>query len=157
MVTMASGWSGDPETLQRSSPTVLRLPVKSSNANQGVLLALDGLCLERPALPDTLHLCRSNGNRLDILLLNAPRPATLMLGKLLRQLEKEGIDYRLSSGEGALADELPLYLHRFKYISFVLLNCLNNWDTRLHATLDALRQDGYKVMTRLTHDDTVPL
>ncbi len=154
---MASGWSGNPATMERCGQTVLRVPVKSSNANQGILLALDGLCLERPALPHALQLCRSNGNRLDILLLNAPKPATLMLGKLLQQLEKEGIDYRLSSSEGELADELPLYLHRFKYISYVLLNCLDKWDTRLHATLNALSLDGYKVLTRLAHDDAAPL
>lgn len=153
---MASAWPGDPENLERSGQTVLRIPVKSSNANQGILLALDGLCLERPALPHVLELCRNNGNRLDILLLNAPKPATLMLGKLLLQLEKEGIDYRLSSSEGALADELPLYLHRFKYVSFVLLNCLDKWDIRLHATLNALSLDGYKVLTRLAHDNTAP-
>ena len=157
MTTMASGWSGNPETMERSGQTVLRVPVNSSNASQGILLALDGHCLERPALPHALNLCRSNGNRLDILLLNAPRPATLMLGKLLQQLEKEGIDYRLSSGEGALADELPVYLHRFKYISFVVLNCLDKWDTRLHATMHALSRDGYKVLTRLAHNDTSPL
>ena len=156
-VTMASAWSGNPKAMERSGPSVLRVPVNSSNANQGILLALDGLCLERPALPHALHLCRSNGNRLDILLLNAPRPATLMLGKLLQQLEREGIDYRLSSGEGVLADELPLYLRRFKYISFVVLNCLDKWDARLHATLHTLSRDGYKVLTRLAHDNTAPL
>lgn len=143
--------------MQRCGQTVLRVPVNSSTANQGILLALDGLCLEQPALPHVLHLCRSNGNRLDILLLNAPKPVTLMLGKLLLQLEKEGIDYRLSSGDGALADELPVYLHRFKYISFVLLNCLDKWDTRLHATLHTLSRDGYKVLTRLAHHNTAPL
>lgn len=154
---MASAWPGNPGTMERGGQTVLRVPLKSINTNKGVLLALDGLCLEQPALPDVLKLCRSNGNRLDILLLNAPKPVTLMLGKLLLQLEKEGIDYRLSSGEGALADELPLYLHRFKYISFVLLNCLDKWDTRLHATLTALSQDGYKVLTRLAHDNAALL
>ncbi len=80
-----------------------------------------------------------------------------MLGKLLQQLEREGIDYRLSSGEGALADELPLYLRRFKYISYVVLNCLDKWDARLHATLHTLSRDGYKVLTRLAHDNTAPL
>jgi hypothetical protein len=157
MATTASAWTGNPETMQRCSQTVLRLPVKSSNANLGILLALDGLCLEPPALPDTLQLCRSHGNRLDILLLNAPKPATLILGKLLRQLEKEGIDYRLSGGEGALADELPVYLHRFKYISFVVLNCLDKWDARLHTTLHALSLEGYKVLTKLAPDHTAPL
>lgn len=152
---MASGWSGNLETTERTGHTILRVPVKTSNASRGILLALDGHCLVQPALPDVIQLCRTNGNHLDILLLNAPKPVTLMLGKLLRQLEKEGIDYRLSSGEGVLADELPVYLRRFKHISLVLLNCLDKWDTRLHATLDTLIVDGYKVLTRRTHADTV--
>lgn len=143
--------------MQRGGHTALRVPMNSINANQGILLAMDGLCMEKPALPYILQLCRSNGNRLDILLLNPPKPATLMLGKLLLQLEKEGIDYRLSSGEGALADELPVYLHRFKYISLVVLNCLEKWDAKLHATMHTLSQDGYKVLTQLAFDNTAPL
>jgi hypothetical protein len=142
--------------MKRCSHTVLRVPANSSNANRGILLALDGLCLEQPALPDVLKLCRSNGSRLDILLLNSPKPVTLMLGKLLQQLEREGIDYRLSSGEGTLADAVPAYLHRFKYISWVLINCFDKWDTRLHAMLDTLNLDGYKVLTRLASDRTAP-
>jgi hypothetical protein len=153
MATMASAWSGKPEALERCSQTVLRIPVKASNANHGILLALDGLCLVRPALPHALELCRNNGNRLDILLLNAPKPATLMLGKFLQQLEKEGIDYRLSSGEGNLADELLFYLHRVKYISCVLLDCLDKWEAILHPTLDALRREGYKVLTLLNREN----
>jgi hypothetical protein len=50
--TMASGWSGNPETTERTGHTILRVPVKTSNVNRGILLALDGLCLVQPALPD---------------------------------------------------------------------------------------------------------
>lgn len=126
--------------------TLLRTPLKIMVASAGMLLALDGLCLERPAFPRALQLCRRVGNRLDILLLNPPKPATLMLGKFLQTLEEERIDYRLTTGEGELADELPHYLHRFKDISIILLGCDDGEGKRLHPTLEALRLEGYKVM-----------
>jgi hypothetical protein len=121
----------------------------------GMLLALDGRCLDRQALPLALQLCKRYGKRLDILLVNPPKPATLMLGQFLQKLEIEGIDYRLSSGEGDLADELPLYLHRFQAISFILLDCLDKWEAMLHPTLDGLRREGYKVLTLLDREHDV--
>jgi len=122
-------------------------------ANNGILLALDGHCLERQAIPRALHFCRQTGKRLDILLVNPPKPATLILGKLLQQLEKEGIDYRLTSGEGNLAEEIPLYLHRFQSITFVLLDCLDKWEAILHPMLDTLRRDGFRVLTLLDREN----
>lgn len=157
---MAFGWFGDlgskpvqTRPREQGRQTVLHLPVNTIIASNGILLALDGFCLEPQAIPHALQLCRQTGKRLDILLVNPPKPATLMLGKLLQQLEKEGIDYRLTSGEGELADEIPLYLHRFKHISFVLLACLNKGETRLHSTLHALHRDGYKVLTLLDREN----
>jgi len=148
------GWFGNRRShptqtrpLLRGLQTQMQQPVKSAVASNGILLALDGHCLERQAIPYTLQYCRRNGKRLDILLVNPPKPATLMLGKLLKQLEQEGIDYRLTSGEGNLADELLLYLHRFKYISCVLLDCLDKWEAMLHPTLAALHLEGYRVLT----------
>jgi hypothetical protein len=125
----------------------MRLPVKSADTSNGILLALDGYCLERQAVPYALQYCRRNGKCLDILLVNPPKQATMMLGELLQQLEREGIDYRQTSGEGNLADELLLYLHRFKYISCVLLDCLDKWEAMLHPTLVALHQKGYRILT----------
>ena len=109
-----------------------------------MLLALDGRCLDRPALPAALKLCR--GKRLDILLVNPPRPATWMLGRFLQQLEEENVDYRLTSMEGELADELPKYVHRFRSIAIILLDCLGKWGSKRHPTLSALRQEGYQLM-----------
>jgi hypothetical protein len=80
--------------------TMLHGPGIAFGFKDGILLALDGLHLERPALPLALELCKRAGKRLDILLLNPPQPSTLMLGKFLLNLESEGIDYRLSTGEG---------------------------------------------------------
>ncbi len=131
----------------RGRQTILRLPVKPTPPGNGILLALDGHCLERQAIPRALQFYRQAGKRLDILLVNPPKPATLMLGKLLQQLEREGIDYRLTSSEGSMADELLRYLHRFQYISFILLHCLDKWETIQHPILDVLRLDGYKVLT----------
>lgn len=127
--------------------TVLHTPIKMKAASHGMLLALDGFCLTRPAFPLVLQLCARAGNRLDILLVNPPKPATLMLGKFLQTLEESGIDYRLTTGEGDLADEIPLYLHRFKDISVVLLDCVDKWGKRLHPTLNVLHREGYKVIT----------
>jgi len=140
-------------SLERGRQTVLRLPVKMVVANNGILLALDGHCLERQAIPRALQFCRQTGKRLDILLVNPPKPATLILGKLLQQLEKEGIDYRLTSGEGNLAEEIPLYLHRFQSITFVLLDCLDKWEAILHPMLDTLRRDGFRVLTLLDREN----
>lgn len=139
----------------RGRQTVLHLPVKTIPPSNGILLALDGHCLERQAIPRALQFCRQTGKRLDILLVNPPKPVTLMLGKLLQQLEREGIDYRLTSGEGSLADELLLYVHRFQHISFILLDCLDKWEAMQQPTLDTLRQEGYTVLTLLDRENEV--
>jgi hypothetical protein len=141
--------------MQRGQPSTTQNPLKSPFSSNGMLLALDGRCLDRLALPRALQLCKRSGRRLDILLVNPPKPATWMLGQFLQKLEIDGIDYRLTSGEGNLADELPLYVHRFQYISFVLLDCLDKWEAMLHPTLDALRREGYKVLTLLDRENDV--
>lgn len=129
-----------------------RSPAKPAVPANGILLALDGRCLERPALPLALQLCRQRGKRLDILLLNPPRPATWMLGQFLQRLEEENVDYRLTSMEGELADELPRYVHRFRSISVILLDCLGKWGSKRHPTLSALSQEGYQVRVLLDRE-----
>jgi len=141
----------------RGQPNTTWVPMKTTFPSNGMLLALDGRCLNRQALPLALQLCKRSGKRMDILLVNPPKPATLMLGKFLQDLEKEGIDYRLSSGEGDLADELSVYVHRFQHISFILLDYLEKWETRLNSTLNALRQEGYKVLTLLDREAVTPV
>ena len=113
--------------------------------------------MDRLALPLALQICRRHGSRLDILLLNSPKPATFVLGQFLQQLEAAGIDYRLSSGEGNLANELPLYLRRFRYISSVVLDCLDKWETSHKPMLGALRQEGYQVLTLLDRQNNILL
>jgi hypothetical protein len=132
-----------PQLHDRLRHTLLRNPADTSDSQSGILLALDGHRLERPALPLALEYCKRAGKRLDILLLNPPKPATLMLGKFLQNLETAGIDYRLSSGEGELADQIPLYLRRYRSIQCVLLDKL---DAKLELALAALRQNEYSIL-----------
>lgn len=138
--------------MQQRRPATIRNPAKWTFPTNGLLLALDGRCLDRLALPIAVRLCQRYGKRLDILLVNPPKPATLMLGKFLLELEEEGVEYRLTSTEGTLAEELPLYVHHFDNISIVLLDCLDKWEARLHSTLEALRQEGYRVLTLLDRE-----
>lgn len=133
-------------------PIAARARKQTTFPDNGMLLALDGRCLDRLALPHTLQLCKCYGRRLDILLVNPPKPATLILGQRLQALEREGIDYRLSSGEGDLAVELPVYLHRFPTLSCVILDCLDKWETKLHPTLNDLRREGYRILTLLDRE-----
>ena len=70
------------------------------------------------------------------------------------ELERHGIDYRLTSTERELHEELVHYVHRFRYVSMILLDCLAHWDNRRHATLDSLRSEGYRVISLLDHRET---
>jgi len=128
---------------------ILRNPVNPPEPPKGILLALDGPRLQHLALPLALEICQSTSRRLDILLLNPPKPSTLMLSKFLLNLETAGVDYRLSSGEGDLADQLPLYLRRFNYIKCVLLDQLDKLDVKLNLALAALRQKEYRILALL--------
>lgn len=118
---------------------------------QGMLLALDGRCVERLALPVAVQMCRGSSQRLDILITNPPKAATSLLGGFLMELERHGIDYRLTSTERELHEELVHYVHRFRYVSLILLDCLEHWGDRHLATLDSLRSEGYRVITLLEH------
>lgn len=97
MATLTMQSEAMPHGYLASSPANPVLPLKSALTGKGALLALDGRCMNRQALPMALQLSKQYGHRLDILLLNPPKPAPQMLGPLLQQLEAAGIDYRLIS------------------------------------------------------------
>ncbi len=118
---------------------------------QGMLLALDGRCVERLALPLAVQVCNGSSHRLDILIANPPKAATTLLGSFLMELERHGIDYRLTSTESDLGEELIHYVHRFQYVSVILLDCLAHWDGEYSPTLDSLRSEGYRVISLLDH------
>ncbi len=118
---------------------------------RGMLLALDGRCLERLALPFAVQLSRGSAHRLEILIANPPKAATSLLGGFLMELERQGVDYRLTSTEKPLYDELVHYVHRFRHVSVILLDCLEHWDEAHNATLDSLRAEGYRVISLIDH------
>jgi hypothetical protein len=100
---------------------------KSPGANKKyrALLAVDGRQLTPEFQFAALKRCVQFSNRLDILLLNPPKPPTLLLGSLLLRLEHSGIDYRMTSGEGDLGAEVLRYLQRFQRIELVIVDSLS--------------------------------
>jgi hypothetical protein len=125
------------------------VPDRSREA--GMLLALDGRCLERLALPAAMQICSSSAGRLDILVAHPPKPALSLLAGFLMDLERRGLDYRLTSTEGELDEELVPYVRRLRHVSVILLDCLQHWDGEHDPTLDALRAEGYRVISLLDH------
>ncbi len=121
------------------------------SGGRGVLLALDGRCLERLALPLAVEFCRGESRRLDILISHPPRPTFSLLGSFLMELERQGIDYRLTSSEKDLREELAHYLCRFRHVSVILVDCLENWDEDHIGALEVLRAKGYRVVSLAQH------
>lgn len=138
--------SANPAPRLADGPSSSNLPAADGH---GMLLALDGRCVERLALPVAVELCRGTSERLDILITNPPKAATFLLGGFLMELERHGIDYRLTSSERELHEELVHYVHRFRHVALILLDCLEHWDDQHHATLDSLRSEGYRVISLL--------
>lgn len=126
-------------------------PRHSPTEGLGMLLALDGRCVEHLALPVAVQLCHGSSHRLDILIANPPKAATSLLGSFLMELERHGVDYRLTSTERVLHEELVHYVHRFRYVSVILLDCIEHWDEDSDPTLATLRREGYRVISLLDH------
>jgi hypothetical protein len=116
-----------------------------------MLLALDGRCLERLALPVALQFCEGYTQRLDILIACAPKPAMSLLAGFLIELERRGLDYRLTTTDRELSDELAGYVRRARYVSVILLDCLEHWERERNPVLDSLRGEGYRVVSLLDH------
>ncbi len=127
------------------------LPDKGPGQKPGhaTLLALDGRCIETLALPTVVQLFHCTPPRLDILVTNSPKAATTLLGGLLMDLERHGIDYRLTSTEGSLTQEMLHYVRRVPCISVILVDCLETCEDE--SILDALRREGYRITCVLNH------
>jgi hypothetical protein len=97
---------------------------EASRAHQKkrVLLVLDGQRLTVELQMAALKLCVQWAHRLDILLVNSPKPATFLLGGLLLRLEHSGIDYRLISAEGELGNEATRHLQRNRGIELIVVD-----------------------------------
>lgn len=109
-----------------------------------VLLALDGRCLTPSLLARALAHCVPLTDRLDILLVNSPKAPTSLLAGLLLRLEHSGIDYRLTSSEGDLGEQVLHYLNRFLGISLVLVDRLNPLELSIGVAMARLRAHGYR-------------
>lgn len=109
-----------------------------------VLLALDGQELNRDLLDRALECCVKLTERLDVLLVRPPKAPTFLLGGLLMRLERHGVDYRLTSAEGTLGDEVLGYLRRFQGIRTVVLD---RHDKLPIQTLAQLLAGDYRLIT----------
>jgi len=109
-----------------------------------VLLALDGGHLNPMLLTAALARCVPLTDRLDILLVNPPKPPLSLLAGLLLRLEHSGIDYRLVSGEGDLGEQILLYLNRFTGITLVLVDRLTPLERSIGIAMTRLRAHGHR-------------
>jgi len=127
------------------------LPDKGPGQKPGhaTLLALNGHCIETLALPTVVQLFHCTPPRLDILVTNSPKAATTLLGSLLMELERHGIDYRLTSTEGNLTQEMLHYVRRVQCSSVILVDCLETCEDE--PILYSLRREGYRITRVLNH------
>jgi hypothetical protein len=105
-----------------SSPSTPRHSAKLPYPKFRVLLALDANRLSAEALLTSVPGIHRLTDRVDILVVNPDRPPTALLGGLLARLERWGVDYRLTSAEGVLEEEVAQYLRRFPGISTVVVD-----------------------------------
>jgi hypothetical protein len=109
-----------------------------------VLLALDGGQLSQPLLSAALARCVPLTDRLDILLVNSPKAPTSLLSGLLLRLEHSGIDYRLTSSDGELGEQVLQYLKRFMGITLVLVDNLHLLESTIGSAMSRMRAQGYR-------------
>ncbi len=118
-----------------------------NTARQRSLIALDGSKLNPTLLNAALEQCAKLASRVDILLINSSKAPTYVLHKLLIGLERQGIDYRLTSGNGTLGDELTSHLRRFLGISLIMVTTLPALGVDWRAKASNLREQGYRLTT----------
>ena len=137
--------------LSASTPTKIRAePVPSRPQVQGVqarmrsLLALDGNNLTPEVLSAAVIHCRRLADRVDILLVNSPKAPTSLLHRLLVGLEQAGIDYRLTSVNGELGEQITHYLRRSTPIPLIMVAALPSLGRSWNVTVADLRYRGYR-------------
>jgi hypothetical protein len=136
-------------TLAMQAPALLPtagLKTRIPRHKDRVLLALDGGRLAPGVSTAALAACVRLADRLDILLVNPPKAATSLLCGLLLRLEHSGIDYRLASVEGELADEVLSYLNRYHGIATVLVDTLAPLERMPGAAMAQLRAKGIRFL-----------
>ena len=129
----------------RAKPIRLPRPLAQGvQAKIRSLLALDGGNLTPEVLSAAMNHCRRLADRVDILLVNAPKEPTSLLHRLLVGLEQAGIDYRLTATRGELGDEITRYLRRSVQIPLIMVAALPSLGTAWNVTVADLRYRGYR-------------
>jgi hypothetical protein len=119
---------------------------RPSSQKQRVLLALDGESITPDVLNSALKHCVQSTYQLDILLVNPPTAPTRLLCGLLLRLEHSGIDYRLTSTEGDLCQEVLRYLKRFLGITLVLVDRLIPLVPTLSVGMAPPQANSYRIV-----------
>lgn len=135
-----------------ATPDANRLPmslrkVQTVHPKPRVLLALDGNSITQMLLETALRCCVQLTDRLDILLVNPPATPIARLNGLLIRLEHSGIDYRLASTDGVMADEVNSYLRRFLGITIVVIDNLSSLTVNQSQPLRQLQDGGHQIIS----------
>ena len=120
-----------------------------------VLLALDCGGITPKGLSTALKHFLQFTDRLDILLVNPPAAPTSLLCGLLLNLEEYCIDYRLTSTEGDLGEQVLLYLKRFLSISMVLVDRLSPLERTISVAMKRMCSEGYRFVP-IAFDESKP-
>lgn len=117
------------------------------------LLALDAGALTPKVISAAEAKCLNGADRLDILLVNAPRAPEALLHRLLISLEEKGVEYRLTAAEGELGDLVPQYLRRHKGVNQIMVANLPTLGQGWQVKVADLRYQGYRFCTILGPKD----
>lgn len=138
------------EPNNQDNPITTEQPTTAASAHPSKcrsLIALEGSKLSPTLLNAALEQCARVASRVDILLINSTKAPSYALHKLLIGLERQGIDYRLTSGSGALGEELTHYIRRFLGISLIMVTTLPALGVDWKTKVSNLREQGYRIAT----------
>lgn len=134
-------------TVASAKSSTLNTTGQPARSRMRCLLALDGVALTPRIISAAETKCLNGASRVDILLINSPKAPEAVLHKLLISLEGMGVDYRLTTADGELADLVSQYLRRHKGITQVMIPTLpalgNEWEVKVAD----LRYQGYRFCT----------
>ncbi|MDD5390902.1 MAG: universal stress protein [Gallionellaceae bacterium] len=135
-----------------TTPNADRLPkflrkAQTVRPKPRVLLALDGNSVTQTLLETALRCCVQLTDRLDILLVNSPATPIALLKGLLIRLEHSGIDYRLASTDGVMADEVNSYLRRFLGITIVVIDNLSSLTVNQGQPPRQMQDSGHQIIS----------
>jgi len=116
----------------------------AGSRSQRTLLALNGATLNHELQVAAVRYFSSLRARIDILVVNSLMAPAVLLSELLRELDKQRINFRLNSAEGNLPAEVIRYLARVREIRTVVADDMANWIDETGEGLTDLHRDGYQ-------------